>query len=69
MRIYVDLHKFVEDSRMTRNEELDLLQNAELKQAFDEFDKVHLSKTVSQISKQGTSLAKRCLEYQNKVHL
>ena len=35
---------FVADSRMTRNEELDLLQNAELKQAFDEFDKVHLFK-------------------------
>ena len=34
----------VADSRMTRNEELDLLQNAELKQAFDEFDKVHLFK-------------------------
>ena len=26
--------------RMTRNQELDLLQSAELKQAFDEFDKV-----------------------------
>ena len=25
---------------MTRNQELDLLQSAELKQAFDEFDKV-----------------------------
>ena len=26
--------------RMSKNEELDLLQSAELKEAFDEFDKV-----------------------------
>ena len=31
---------FVADSTMKRNDELDLLQSAELKQAFDEFDKV-----------------------------
>ena len=45
MRIYVFFFfKFVADCRMTRNEELDLLQSAELKQAFDEFDKVHIFK-------------------------
>ena len=32
---------FEGDSTMKRNDELDLLQSAELKEAFDEFDKVH----------------------------
>ena len=44
MRSYVFSPHFLADCRMTRNEELDLLQSAELKQAFDEFDKVHIFK-------------------------